>query len=206
MRRQVQANGNENYFTSILLFDDTGTLRETYDKWRLVPGGEYLPLAWLLEPLGFRKVVNVPESFTPGVGARSVTVPGAGFAGLLICYEIIFPQGLVDTTNPPQWLVNVTNDGWFGRSIGPYQHLAQARMRAVENNIPVVRAANTGISAIIDGKGRIIARSELGTAAVVAGVLPMAGEATVFARFGLWVSFLTMLTAFLSLAYWCKNH
>ncbi len=205
VRRKAGVDGGEDYFTSILVFDDKGTVLDTYDKWRLVPGGEYLPLAWLLEPLGFRKVVSVPESFTPGIGNRSIAVPGAGLAGFLICYEVIFPQKLVDANNPPQWLVNFTNDGWFGRSIGPYQHLAQARMRAVENNIPIARAANTGISAILDGKGRYVARSELGVETVVTGFLPKAGQPTLFARFGLWLSFLTMLVAFLSVAYWCNN-
>jgi apolipoprotein N-acyltransferase len=201
VRRQVNDTESEDFFTSILMFDEKATVLDVYDKWRLVPGGEFLPLAWALEPLGFRKVVNVPESFSAGVGARSLAVPGAGLAGLLICYEIIFPQKLVDAANRPQWLVNVTNDGWFGLSTGPYQHLAQARMRAVEQGLPVARAANTGISAIIDGKGRIIAQSALGESTTVQGQLPIAGDVTAFAHFGLWLSFLTVLLTILSVTY-----
>jgi apolipoprotein N-acyltransferase len=205
VRRAPRGDDTFDYFTSILVFDHTGKILDTYDKWHLVPGGEYLPMAWLLEPLGFRKVVNVPESFTAGPGARSLNVPGAGLAGMLICYEAIFPGSLIDIGQRPQWLVNVTNDGWFGLSTGPYQHLAQVRMRAVEQNLPVARAANSGISAIIDGKGRFIARSELGVEAALIGVLPKAGEIAIFARFGLWLSFLVMLVAVLSVAYWCNK-
>jgi apolipoprotein N-acyltransferase len=201
VRRQIHDGGREDFFTSILMFDEKAAILDVYDKWRLVPGGEFLPLAWALEPLGFRKVVNVPESFSAGAGARSLAIPGAGLAGLLICYEVIFPQKLVDDASRPQWLLNVTNDGWFGLSTGPYQHLAQARMRAVEQGLPVVRAANTGISAIIDGKGRMRAQSALGETTTVAGQLPVAEEVTAFARFGLWLSFLTVLLTILSVTY-----
>jgi apolipoprotein N-acyltransferase len=201
VRRQIHDTGREDFFTSILMFDDTASILDVYDKWRLVPGGEFLPLAWALEPLGFRKVVNVPESFSAGAGARSLSIPGAGLAGLLICYEIIFPQKLVDDANRPAWLINVTNDGWFGLSTGPYQHLAQARMRAVEQGLPVIRAANSGISAIIDGKGRMLAQSALGETKTVAGLLPVASSVTAFARFGLWGALLTVLLTILSVTY-----
>ena len=141
--------------------DETGRVTGAYDKWRLVPGGEYLPFAWALEPLGFRKVVNLPESFTAGRGPESLLVDGAGSATLLICYEAIFPHRLVPSEARPDWIVNVTNDGWFGQSVGPYQHLAQVRMRAVEQGLPIARAANTGISAMIDPFGRYVATTAL---------------------------------------------
>jgi apolipoprotein N-acyltransferase len=142
-----------------------------------------LPFEPLLARLGFRKVVSLPESFTPGRGPANIDVPGAGLAGLLICYEAIFPHRLVADVRPA-WLVNVTNDGWFGMSVGPHQHLAQMRMRAIEQGLAVARAANTGISAIIDPLGRITARSELGVAAVVDGKLPAEHPPTVYARLG----------------------
>jgi apolipoprotein N-acyltransferase len=184
IRRERGGKDEERYFTSVLEIDDEGVVEERYDKWRLVPGGEFLPLAWLLEPLGFRKVVNVPESFSAGPGPRSFALGAAGRAGLLICYEAIFPELLVETERRPDWLINVTNDGWFGRSVGPYQHVAQVRMRAVEQNIPVARAANTGVSAVIDGAGRFVQRSALGVQGVISSPLPKKGVETVFARWG----------------------
>lgn len=192
-REKAGAPGGDRYFTSILSIDDKGVVVNHYDKWRLVPGGEFLPLAWLLEPLGFRKVVSLPESFTPGQGPSSINFGAAGAAGLLVCYEIIFPDRLVNPLHRPDWLVNVTNDGWFGNSVGPYQHLAQARMRAVEQNLPVARAANTGVSAIIDGVGRYVARSDLDVATALRGALPKAGAATPFSRFGVLLSILASL-------------
>ena len=183
-REGAAAAGDERYYTSILEINESGKVEERYDKWRLVPGGEYLPLAWLLEPLGFRKVVNLPESFSAGQGPASFDLGAAGRAGLLICYEAIFPHDLVDASRRPSWLINVTNDGWFGRSVGPYQHLAQVRMRAVEQNMPVVRAANTGISAIIDGAGHFIEQSRLGEKAIIVGHLPKPGKKPLFAELG----------------------
>jgi apolipoprotein N-acyltransferase len=183
-REAASGAGAERYHTSILAVDDAGRVAGTYDKWRLVPGGEYLPLAFLLEPLGFRKVVSLPESFTAGPGPGSFDLGAAGRAGLLICYEAIFPHRLVEEGRRPQWLINVTNDGWFGNSVGPYQHMAQVRMRAVEQGLPVARAANTGISAIVDAVGRVRGPSRLGSEAVIAGPLPKALPQTPFARHG----------------------
>lgn len=199
-REKGAAPESDRYFTSILKIDDEGRVEDAYDKWRLVPGGEFLPLGWLLEPLGFRKVVSLPESFSAGPGPASFDLGAAGRAGLLICYEVIFPHRLIENERRPQWLVNVTNDGWFGRSVGPYQHLAQVRMRAVEQNLPIVRAANTGISAIIDGGGRYIARSSLDRATTVTGPLPAAGRTTLFAVWGLLPGLVAALMAVIALA------
>ena len=184
LRRSLDASKHQNYFTSIHMIDDQGRVQQSYDKWRLVPGGEYLPFAWALEPLGFRKVVDLPESFTAGIGPRSIDVPGVGLAGMLICYEAIFPHRLVDEQQRPRWIVNVTNDGWFGLSVGPHQHLAQVRMRAVEKGLPIARAANTGISAVIDPWGRYLGKTELETVAVLDARLPPAIAAPFFARWG----------------------
>jgi apolipoprotein N-acyltransferase len=149
-----------------------------------VPGGEYLPLAWMLEPLGFRKVVDLPESFSAGPGPQSVDVPHVGLAAMLICYEAIFPHQLIDPAQRPRFIVNVTNDGWFGISVGPHQHLAQVRMRAVEQGLPVARSANTGISAAIDPWGRYIATTQLETREAIEFHLPAATKATLFSRWG----------------------
>lgn len=184
IRRDV-IDGNERYYTSILGIDQSGAVFSRYDKWRLVPGGEYLPLSWLLEPLGFRKVVTLPESFTPGAGPQGVDVPGVGVAAMLVCYEAIFPDHIVPANTRPRWIVNVTNDGWFGRSIGPYQHLAQVRMRAVEQGLPVARAANTGVSAVIDPMGRITASTTLLERGKIDARLPLALEPTLYSRAGI---------------------
>ena len=158
LRRDINTTGDgedNKVYNSILTFDGSGTVVARYDKWRLVPGGEFLPFEWLLEPLGFRKVVTVPGSFAAGPGPVSLAIPGAPDAGFGVCYEAIFPDHFVDPLKRPGWLINVTNDGWFGNSTGPYQHLAQARLRSIEQGLPMVRAANTGISAVIDPYGRI---------------------------------------------------
>ena len=183
IRRQRGSSGDD-FFTSILTIDTNGKVKSRYDKWRLVPGGEYLPLAWLLEPLGFRKVVNLPEAFSPGSGPAVSDVPGVGPALMLICYEAIFPHKLVPDNMRPRWIVNVTNDGWFGRSVGPWQHLAQVRMRAVEQGLPVARAANTGISAVIDSFGRYVVRTGLENRLFIDARLPPDLEPTVYAQAG----------------------
>jgi apolipoprotein N-acyltransferase len=180
------------YFTSVLVFDGNAQVVASYDKWHLVPGGEYLPLAWLLEPLGFRKVVSLPESFTAGRGPEAILIPGAGRALPQICYEAIFPESITDSVHRPDWIVNVTNDGWFGNSAGPYQHLAQLRLRAVEQGLPAMRAANTGISAVIDPVGRYLETIVLGTENTRDSSLPKKLQSTVYSVFGDF-SFLALL-------------
>lgn len=170
--RRDAPDPSAHYYTSILVINSQAEILSHYDKWRLVPGGEFLPLEWLLAPMGLRKVVSLPESFTPGDGPRTMPVPGAGNAGFSVCYEAIFPGAVADPGKRPDWLVNVTNDGWFGKSTGPYQHLAQLRMRTIELGVPAARAANTGISAIIDPLGRIVFASQLDTTGSYDFLLP----------------------------------
>jgi apolipoprotein N-acyltransferase len=171
-------------FNSIIVFDGQAEPVARYDKWRLVPGGEFLPLGWLLEPLGFRRVVQTPGNFTAGQGPVSILLPGGLKAALLVCYEVIFPDRLIDAADRPQFMVNVTNDGWFGRSTGPWQHLAQARLRAIEQGLPVVRAANTGISAVIDSHGRYLHRLPLMESGVIDSALPANIATTTYGRWG----------------------
>ncbi len=184
LRRELRPDGGERVFTSLIVFDDRGHPVSHYDKWRLVPGGEFLPFEAVLRPLGFRRLVTVPESFDAGPGPVSLAIPGAGKAAPFICYEVIFPDRLVDAGDRPQWLVNITNDGWFGRSTGPWQHFAQARLRAVEQGLPLVRAANTGISGVIDPVGRIVVQSALEQQTYLDVALPEALSPTPYARFG----------------------
>jgi apolipoprotein N-acyltransferase len=123
-------------------------------------------------------------SFASGPGPRTLAVPGAPPFGPLICYEIVFPGAVVDSTVRPGWLVNVTDDSWFGTGTGPYQHFESARLRAIEEGLPVIRAANKGISAIIDPVGRIIISSSPASVGVLDGSLPRALPLTLYGRLG----------------------
>jgi apolipoprotein N-acyltransferase len=165
---------------SLFALTDHGSIAGVYDKWHLVPFGEYQP-DWF--PLGIQVVPG--GGFARGPGPRTLHVPGLPAVGPLICYEAIFPGQVVDESDRPAWMVNVTNDAWFGNSTGPRQHLAAARLRAVEEGLPLVRAANTGISAVFDALGREHGRLPLNNTGVlnlhVLGPLPP----TVFARLGL---------------------
>jgi apolipoprotein N-acyltransferase len=171
------------FFNSFYIFAHGGQLIGTYDKFHLVPFGEYLPLSDLLARLGVTKLVDSPGGFTPGAGPRTLAIPGAPPIGPLICYEILFPNAVVGATRPG-WIVNVTDDSWFGPSTGPYQHLLSARVRAIEEGIPVARAANTGISAVIDPLGRISASLGLDKMGVVDAPLPTTLAPTPFAHLG----------------------
>ncbi|KRS14148.1 apolipoprotein N-acyltransferase [Roseovarius indicus] len=194
---RVEGDGGTRYFNTVKVYDGRGEVLTGYAKHHLVPFGEYVPLkGWL--PIE-RLTVGLGD-FTPGPGPRTLAVPGAPLVAAAICYEIIFPGHVVDDLFRPDWIFNATNDAWFGTSIGPEQHLASARMRAVEEGLPVVRAANTGISAIIDAKGEIIARLETGQTGVIDASLPTALAPTPYARFGDWTS-LALICAVWALAF-----
>ena len=183
VRGYAMPDGSVRYANSLYIFGPDGVLSSTYDKFHLVPFGEYMPLADLFERFGITKLVDGPEGFARGDGPHTFRVPNAPPVGPLICYEIIFP-GAVTTEPRPGWLVNVTDDSWFGPSDGPYQHLLIARVRAIEEGIPVARAANTGISAVIDPLGRVGVSLGLGQSGVVDSPLPKAVPKTPFARCG----------------------
>jgi apolipoprotein N-acyltransferase len=153
-----------------------------YDKLHLVPFGEYLPFQDWMEKLGFVQLTRVQGGFIPGTRRRAMDIPDAPRALPLICYEMIFPGDITARDERPGWIINLTNDGWFGYSTGPYQHLQQAQMRAIEEGLPVVRAANTGISAVVDPSGRIVARLGLGIEGVLDANLPAALPPTIYAR------------------------
>ncbi len=169
-------------YNSIYLIDHDGGVLSVYDKLHLVPFGEYLPFQAWMEKLGFVQLTRVHGGFIPGTRRRVMEVPQAPAALPLICYEAIFPGDIAASGERPGWIVNLTNDGWFGNSTGPYQHLQQARMRAIEEGLPMVRAANTGISAVIDPSGRIVARLGLGIEGVLDSTLPSALPPTLYAR------------------------
>jgi apolipoprotein N-acyltransferase len=171
---------------SVSAMDAFGRILGHYDKAHLVPYGEYLPMPWLLRPLGLARLVPGDLDFWPGPGAQTITVTVDGKPvkiGMQVCYEIIFSGQTVDRKNRPDFIFNPSNDAWFG-NIGPPQHLAQAQLRAIEEGLPVIRATPTGISAIIDADGRITQSLPLGTDGRIDAFLPFAKAPTLFARFG----------------------
>ncbi len=165
---------------SLFALGPNGLIEGLYDKWHLVPFGEYQP-DWL--PLGIQVVPG--GGFARGPGPRTLHIPGLPPAGALICYEAIFPSQVIDPNDRPDWMVNVTNDAWFGNSTGPRQHLAAARFRAVEEGLPLLRAANTGISAGFDARGHEIGRLAPQVTGVLRIQLPAPLPPTLYARFGL---------------------
>ncbi len=178
-------------FNSLVAIDPSGEVRGVADKVTLVPFGEYMPLSGLL-PI---RIVQGGMDFTAGEALRAVRAGWVPPFGALICYEVIFPASVVPAERPA-WLVNVTNDAWFGTSAGPWQHLAAARMRSVEEGLPLARAAQTGVSAVFDARGREVARTGLGETGVLMAPLPAAREPTLFARFGLFLPGLLGAVAF----------
>ena len=166
---------------SAYLFDHQGGVRGVYDKQHLVPFGEYVPFrSWL----PFLDIIAGPADFVAGTQNRPLSVPGVGQVQMLICYEVIFAGRVIDRQNRPDVMVNVTNDAWFGATIGPWQHLYQAQMRAVEEGVPLLRAANTGISAAFDGFGRQLGSIPLGVRGYLDIPIPPVLTAPLFARFG----------------------
>lgn len=182
---RIEAGGTgERWFNSLAVLGPGGAPLAIYDKHHLVPFGEYVPLGGLLARLGPRVATLTTRGFTPGPGPARISVPGVPPFLPLICYEAIFPQAMRPPGGRPDWLVQVTNDAWFGDLSGPYQHLAQARARAIEQGLPLARSANTGVSAMIDPHGRIVARLPLGEAGHVDATLPATLPATVYSQIG----------------------
>lgn len=171
-------------YNSVYVIDHDGSILSVYDKMHLVPFGEYLPFQGFLESLGLQQITKLPGGYIPGTSRKPLSVPRAPTFLPLICYEILFPGEAVPRGERPGWLVNVTNDGWFGNSSGPYQHLQQSRVRAIEEGLPLVRAANTGVSAVVDPVGRIVGSLPLGTEGVLDAPLPRALPPTIYARLG----------------------
>ena len=185
--RLEEGSGPRRYFNSIEIVGRNGLSSERYDKRHLVPFGEYVPFASLLERTHITQLVDIPGGFEAGSGRRILHVPGLPDAMPLICYEAIFPiefGDLISGAERPGWLLNVTDDAWFGLTPGPYQHYAQARLRAIELGLPLVRDANSGISAVIDGFGREIAVAPLGAEGVLDAELPVQLAPTWQSRFG----------------------
>ncbi len=184
------------YFNSMIVMEHGGVIRSIYDKQHLVPFGEYIPgSAWLGRAGMTGLARNLGSGFAAGQASGPIDLPGIGSAIPLICYEGIFAEEIM-RGDRPRLLLLITNDAWFGQAAGPYQHLAQARLRAIEQGLPMVRVANTGVSAMIDGKGRVIDQIPLGIDGFIDVSLPPALPETLYARRGEWPFFLllTILT------------
>ena len=173
---------------SLFVLTPDARLRGRYDKAHLVPYGEYLPARPILSAIGLSRLVPGDLDFWPGPGARTLDVPGFGRMGVQICYEIVFSGHVIDRRNRPDFLFNPSNDAWFGRW-GPPQHLAQARMRAVEEGLPVLRSTPTGISAVVDARGHLLASLPWRQQGRIDALIPGALPPTLFARFGNLLSF-----------------
>ena len=186
-------------YNTLLAFAAEGRLVAAYDKIHLVPFGEFLPLYAFLNTIGLEPLTRRGEGFTPGPMPRAlISLPRLPAFAPLICYEAIFPREIVQGGERPGFLANVTNDGWFGNTTGPRQHLHQARVRATEEGLPLLRAANNGITAVVDAQGRVLARLDLDVVGVIDARLPAPLPRTVYARFGD-LGFLLMLAAGLAL-------
>lgn len=195
--KRFTEDGTHEWGNSIVTVDSIGALRQIYDKGHLVPFGEYFPLRAPLAKIGIsvNAIAAGSSDFTPGPGPMAITLKGLPPVSPSVCYEIIFPGHVAPRAyegmrwlaggmagDRPGWLLNVTNDGWFGDSIGPYQHFEIARLRAIEEGLPLIRVANTGISGVIDPYGRVLAQTAMNARTVLDTGLPVSLPPTLFSR------------------------
>jgi apolipoprotein N-acyltransferase len=193
--RVAPGHGHLTAYNSLYIFGPHGALPQVYDKFHLVPFGEYVPFAQVLNRIGIRQL-TVGEGFSSGDHPHVMQVAGAPPMTPLICYEVIFPHAVTDANAPrPGWFVNITDDSWFGPWAGPSQHFLTARVRAIEEGLPIVRDANTGITAVIDGNGRMRAALGLNRLGIVDADLPAALRPTLYVRFGDVIFLLYLVTA-----------
>lgn len=193
---RVQRSPEFKAWNSLAEIDDEGNVRNIYDKYHLVPFGEYTP-DFLSDSLSFLGLGMLVEgfSYSRGEGIRTLHRDGMPPVGVLICYEIIFPGAVVDPKDRPDWLLNITNDAWYGTFSGPYQHLLQTRVRAIEEGLPVIRSAGTGISAVIDSYGRIVKSLSLNKQGVIISNLPVKKNGvTLYSIYGDWIFFILAIS------------
>jgi len=198
VRGERNDDGNLSFFNSLVAIDRSGEVLAIYDKQHLVPFGEYVPLRSLLP---IEKLTQGSVDFSAGPGTQTVELANLPPFSPLICYEAIFPTEVVAPGARPEWLLNITNDGWFGTSSGPYQHLSAARLRAVEQGLPLLRAANTGVSAVIDAKGNVLDRLGLNRQGVIDAALPSPLPPTIYSQWGNWTLLLIICPALAYLAW-----
>ncbi|MCP5382544.1 MAG: apolipoprotein N-acyltransferase [Kordiimonadaceae bacterium] len=188
--RRDRSDGSFKIYNSMIAINDQGEMEAIYDKSHLVPLGEYIPsfVKTLFIALGFDQLFSGGQNFSEGDGLKTFNIKGLPPVGVLICYEIIFPGQVTDPSNRPDWLLNITNDAWYGNSSGPRQHLLQTRVRAIEEGLPVIRSAGTGISAVIDAYGRIIDHIDLNKRGVINSGLPYKiKQTTLYSIYKQWI-------------------
>jgi apolipoprotein N-acyltransferase len=191
---RIERGEKNRFFNSMAAVSGTGQVLATYDKAHLVPFGEYLPLYAWLAPLGVSQITGSGQGYTEGSGIRTLAVSGLPSFSPLICYELIFPGKVSVPDQRPEWLMTMTDDSWFGPWTGPYQHLGIAKVRAAEEGLAVVRAANTGVSAIIDPYGRITHSLGLDRTGVLDAELPRPLQRTLYSLWGDVIFLLMLLT------------
>ena len=180
------------FHNSLQVYDTRGDLNDVYDKSHLVPFGEYVPLKWFFNAIGFEQLTRARGALTPGAGLRTVKPEGAPSFSPLICYEAIFPGHVVGDERP-DFLLNVSDDSWFGKAWGPRQHFVSARMRTIEEGLPMVRAANQGVTAVIGPRGRIIRQLDPDQEGGITEILPRPLPPTLYAMLGDWMSLIVLL-------------
>ncbi|MCP4934920.1 MAG: apolipoprotein N-acyltransferase [bacterium] len=190
--KQVDTSSQRAVYNSLFVIDGKARITRTFDKKHLVPFGEYLPFQSVLEAIGLRQIVQVRGHFETGQQPRLVRLDNAPPFAPLICYEVVFPHEIIEQGVRPEWLLNLTNDAWYGVSTGPYQHFVQSRIRAIEQGLPMVRVANTGISGVIDPYGRVQQSLPLAAKGVLDAALPRAIDKTIYARYGKWLFWLVI--------------
>ncbi|TIX01908.1 MAG: apolipoprotein N-acyltransferase, partial [Mesorhizobium sp.] len=190
------------YYNSVVAIDDKGEIADAVDKVHLVPFGEYLPFADLLGRFGLKQLVAGPTTYAAGNERHPIALSGGIRVLPFICYEVIFPDLVAIDATSAELIVNVTNDAWFGDTPGPYQHFRQAQIRAVENGVPLLRAANNGISAVVDPRGRILDALAIDARGAIDVHVPISDQAIASSRQrrinGLMILLLFALAAFTS--------
>jgi apolipoprotein N-acyltransferase len=190
----VQRREGMQYYNSAVLLGPSGEVIQTYDKHHLVPFGEYIPFGNVMAKFGIHSfAAQLGNGYSSGVGPALIDMGGLGMALPLICYEAVFARDVNGAPERPAFLMQLTNDAWFGKGQGPLQHLAQARMRAIEQGLPMARVANTGVSAMIDPKGRLTGSLALNTAGFLDAALPQPLAPTPYSRFGEWPFLVVLL-------------
>lgn len=195
LRREQSSNGADVVYNSIYQLGHDGTILGSYDKVHLVPFGEYLPKQFWLEAIGLEQLTVQRSGFASGTRRRLLKEDHLGSILPVICYEVAFSSELLSYPDNADVIVNVTNDAWFGATAGPHQHLLLARMRAVETGLPVLRVANTGISAIIDGHGKVMRQLSLETGGILQEKVPTKLPKTFYSLWGNWIFFAMWLTS-----------
>ena len=182
--RFISKNNETNLYNSLVVYNKEMSLIEFYDKHHLVPFGEFIPFRSFLANIGLSKITAGSLDYSPGNGPKTIKVDGLPSFSPLICFEVIFPSKIVNKFNRPEWLLSISNDGWFGPNAGPRQHFDMARIRSIEEGIPLIRVSNMGISASIDPFGRIIEIINIGNTGYLDVLIPKSLSKTVYSRYG----------------------